>query len=124
MTTTTATTTDLRERVEDLNRMILEGRAMEAFEKYYADDVVMWEDAENPCRGKEANRKREEEFFAKVTEFRGAEVKAVALGEDVSMVEWHFDYTHADWGDMNYDQVAVQRWRDGRIVDERFYKLG
>lgn len=55
-----------------------------------------------------------------MTEFRGAEVLAVAVGDGVTMVEWHFDYTHADWGDMDYDQAAVQRWRDGEIVSERY----
>ncbi|MFQ5536840.1 MAG: nuclear transport factor 2 family protein [Gemmatimonadota bacterium] len=115
-------TTDLRARVDELNRMVLEGRGMEAFEKFYADDVVMQEGAEEPTVGKEANRRREEDFFAGITEFRGAEVKAVAVGDGVTMCEWHFDYTHKDWGDVAYDQVAVQRWRDGRIVHERFYK--
>lgn len=115
---------DLRTRVENLNRLVLEGDAMEAFEKYYADDVVMQEDDEDPVQGKEANRKREEDFFGKVTEFRGAEVKNMAVNEDegVAMVEWHFDYTHEDWGDMKYDQVARQLWNDGEIVHERFYK--
>ena len=37
-------------------------------------------------------------------------------------MEWHFDYTHSDWGPVKYDQVAVQRWEDGKIVHERFYR--
>ena len=113
---------DLRIAIEDLNQMVLQGQSMDAFEKYYADDIVMQEDNMEPIRGKAENRAREEEFFGKVTEFRGAAVKSVAVGEDITMVEWNFDYTHADWGVMNYDQVAVQRWSDGKIVSERFYK--
>lgn len=112
---------DLRALVEELNRMILEGRAMEAFEKFYAEDVVMRENDEPPTVGKEANRKREEEFFAGVTEFREARVEAVAIGDGVTMVEWWFDYTHKDFGERRYHQVAVQRWKDGKIVEERFY---
>jgi hypothetical protein len=54
-------------------------------------------------------------------EFHGAEVKAVAYGDDVIMSEWFVDYTHADWGRVTHDQVAVQRWRDGQVVHERFY---
>lgn len=113
---------DIRAAIEDLNQMVLRGEALEAFEKHYAEDIVMQEDNMEPVRGKAENRAREIEFFGKVTEFRGAEVKSVAVGTDVTMVEWHFDYTHADWGEMTYDQVAVQRWRDGKIVSERFYK--
>lgn len=113
---------DLRAAIDDLNQMVLQGQAMEAFEKYYAEDCVMQEDNMEPVRGKAANREREIDFFGKVTEFRGAEVLSVAVGDGVTMVEWHFDYTHAEWGDMDYDQVAVQRWRDGEIVSERYYK--
>ena len=112
---------NLKESVEDLNSMLLQGRAMEAFEKYYADDVVMQENEQPPTVGKNANREREKQFFANVTEFRTAEVKAVAVGDNVTMVEWFVDYTHKEWGKKTYHQVAVQRWRDGKIVHERFY---
>jgi ketosteroid isomerase-like protein len=112
---------DLRTLVDDLNSMIVEGKAMEAFEKYYAEDVVMQENELPPTIGKDANREREKDFFSKVVEFRGADVKAVAIGDGVSMVEWFFDYTHKDWGERRYHQVSVQRWKDGKIVNERFY---
>ena len=57
----------LLDRVTDLNDSILEGRALEAFEKYYHNDVVMQENNAEPTIGKEANRTREEEFFGNVT---------------------------------------------------------
>lgn len=112
---------ELDRMIDDLNSMILEGKAMEAFEKYYAEDVVMQENELPPTIGKDANREREKDFFSKVVEFRGADVKAVAIGDGVSMVEWFFDYTHKDWGERRYHQVSVQRWKDGKIVHERFY---
>ena len=111
----------LKEQIEDLNSMILKGEILEAFEKYYADDVAMQENDQPPTVGKDANREREKQFLANVAEFRGAEVKAVAVGDNVTMVEWFFDYTHKEWGKKTYHQVAVQRWKDGKIVREKFY---
>jgi ketosteroid isomerase-like protein len=111
----------LKELVEDLNSMILKGQILEALEKHYADDVIMQENEQPPTVGKEANREREKQFLANVVEFRGAEVKAVAVGDNVTMVEWFYDYTHKEWGKITHDQVAVQRWKDGRIIHERFY---
>ncbi len=112
---------NLSERVQDLNNLVLQGKAMEAFEKYYADDVVMQENNNPPTAGKDANRKREEEFFGGITEFRGAEVVDYTVGENIAFVRWLFDYTHKDWGVRKYHQVAVQEWRDGKIVKETFY---
>ena len=53
---------DLRTNVDQLNQMILEGKTLEAFEKFYADDVVM-QDNDYPARvGKDVNRQYEESF--------------------------------------------------------------
>jgi hypothetical protein len=117
----TTTTVDLKANFEDIKNLVLAGKAMEAFEKYYGEEVVMQENQQPPTIGKAANRDRELDFYSKLVEFHGAEVKAVAYGDDVIMSEWFVDYTHADWGRVTHDQVAVQRWRDGQVVHERFY---
>lgn len=38
--------TSLESKILELNTMILEGKALEAFEKFYAEDVVMQENAQ------------------------------------------------------------------------------
>lgn len=112
---------DLLEKIYDLNDMILQGKALEAFDKYYHEDIVMQENDHPPVQGKAANRQREEDFFGAITEFRGAQPLKVTVGENLTMVEWHFDYTHKDWGVRKYNQVTVQEWKDGQIISERFY---
>ena len=111
----------LLEKISTINDMILQGNALDAFEEYYHEDVVMQENDNPAIIGKNANRKREEEFFASITEFRSAQPLKVTIGEDTTMVEWHLDYTHKDWGVKNYTQVAVQEWKDGKIINEKFY---
>lgn len=111
----------LSNKIHQLNDMFVQGKVLDAFEKFYADDVVMQENEQEPTVGKEANRQREKEFVGKVTEIREAKPLKVAIGVGVTMVEWHLDYTHEDWGVRNYKQVAVQEWEDGKIVKEKFY---
>lgn len=108
-------------KIDDLNDLVLQGKALEAFEKYYHDDVIMQENENIPTIGKEANLNREKEFFASITEFRGAKPLKITVGENVSMVQWHYDYTHKDWGIRNYTQVSVQEWKDGKIIKEQFF---
>ncbi|MDX2216447.1 MAG: SnoaL-like domain-containing protein [Oculatellaceae cyanobacterium bins.114] len=115
------TTTDLKVIFEDIKQLVLQGQVMQVFEKYYDENVVMQENETSPTIGKAANRVREEAFFANVVEFRGAEVKNVAFGENVIISEWFLDYTHAEWGKRTYHQVSVQQWRDGKVIHERFY---
>ncbi|MEM8567629.1 MAG: nuclear transport factor 2 family protein [Bacteroidota bacterium] len=112
---------NLFEKIADLNDLVLQGKTMDAFEKYYADEVVMQENEEEPTIGKDANRKREEEFLKNLAEFRNAKLLKVAIGKNTTMVEWYYDFTHLEWGVRNYSQVSVQEWEDGKIVREKFY---
>ena len=112
---------DLKTSVGQLNQMILEGKILEAFDKFYADDVVM-QDNNYPAReGKALNRQYEEAFVGGLTEFRGAKVISTLISDDLAVTEWWFDYTHKDYGTRNYRQLAVQRWKNGKIVEEKFY---
>ena len=61
-----------------LNDAILSGKALEAFDELYADDVVMQENTDAGTGGKDFNRKREEEFFATVEAFHDGRVLAAA----------------------------------------------
>lgn len=115
-------TQSLQELENELNTMIQNGQALEAFEKFYADECVMQDQGFEPWKGKELNREREKDFFSKITDFRKGALIKTSVGEDVTMSIWQFDYTHAEWGVMDYEQVAVRHWVDGKIVLERFYR--
>lgn len=115
------TVNTLIEKISTVNDLILQGKALEAFEEFYHDDVVMQENDNAEFVGKEINREREKVFFESITEFRSAKPLNIAIGEKTTMVEWHFDYTHKEHGVKNYTQVAVQHWKDGKIIKEKFY---
>ncbi len=113
--------TTLLEKINDLNQMVLQGKTLEAFEKYYHPNVEMQENEEAPTVGKAANRKREEDFSSSLIALRSAQVTKVTVGENISMVEWFYDFTHKEWGERKYSQVSVQEWKDGMIIREKFY---
>jgi hypothetical protein len=106
---------------QKLNDAILSGKAMEAFEELYDEDIIMQENAEPEFRGKDLNRKREQEFFASVEAWHGGQVLASAVNGDVSFSEWTMEVTLKGVGRIKLDQVAVRRWKNGKIVHERFY---
>lgn len=107
-----------------LNQMILGGKVMEAFEQFYADDVVMQENFDPPSAGKEANRKREMDFFASVEQFHGSKLHAAAYNDGVGLSEWEYDITFKGMGRVKMNQVSVRRWKDGKVAHERFYYKG
>jgi ketosteroid isomerase-like protein len=107
-----------------LNQMILEGQALDAFEKYYGEDIVMYDAGQPPREGKATNRVFEQEFFGAIAEFHGAELHGGAVHGDRSYSEWTFDFTLKDGTRITNRQVAAREWRDGKVVSERFFKAG
>ena len=117
---------DVQKRDQDLNEMILQGEILEAFNKYYADDIVMEEDGKRR-EGKEANREYEEQFVNSLEAFHSGEVKARGVEEEnnVTFSEWENEMTLEGIGRVQQKQVAVRTWNDdGQITHEKFYKLG
>jgi ketosteroid isomerase-like protein len=104
-----------------LNEMILNGKGMDAFEEFYAHDCTMQENKEAPIVGKDANRKREHDFMKTVEAVHGGRVVSSAVTGDTSFSEWEFEMTIKGVGRVKMEQVAVRKWRDGKVVAERFY---
>lgn len=97
------------------------GKILETFDAYYADDVVMSENRKEERVGKAANRKYEIQFLDNVQEFHGAQVGRVIVDGDHAAVEWTFDLTFKGGNRVNMQQVAVQTWKNGKVVREDFY---
>lgn len=100
---------------------ILAGKILETFDAYYADDVVMSENKKDERVGKAKNREYELQFLSNIQEFHGAKVGRVLVDGDHAAVEWTFDVTFKDGNRVVMEQVALQTWKDGKIVREDFY---
>ncbi len=103
-----------------LNALIVQGKSGEAFEKYYAEDVVAQENDEPGRYGRAVWMKARLEMEQNLKSFN-AKVFANAANGDVSFSEWEYNVEIAGMGAMRIVQVAVRRWKDGRVVRERFY---
>lgn len=112
------------QNVKDLHlNYVAAGKMLEGFEKYYAADVVMQELGEEPRVGKIANRIHEINFLQSIKEVHGAGILSIAEDEQngKTMVEGWMDVTFANDFRINMQQVAVQTWENGLIINEIFY---
>ena len=105
----------------EVNELIAQGKAMEAFERFYADDVSMQENSEPPMVGKDANRARELEFFGSIEKVNAFSLLSQAAEGDIGFSEWHMDVVLKNGYAMKTTQAARRTWKDGKIVAERFF---
>lgn len=109
---------------KDLYDRMGQGQIMEAFEEYYADNVQVTEVPTGETRnGKEAQRAAIQQWFGMVKEHHGGGYNSITANEDTNttMVESWTDITTADGNRWKMQEVAVQTWENGKIVDEKFY---
>lgn len=71
----------------ELNAMILSGQFAEAFEKFYAENVIVQENDLPPRVGKEANRQHEKRFYDSVKDFHGVTIGNVAVKDSITFSE-------------------------------------
>lgn len=112
------------ENAQKMQAMIGEGKVMEAFEQYYDDQVQVYEMPTGEHRnGKEAQRNAIQEWFGMVKEAHGGGVDSITANEEtgVACVEGWTDFTAQDGNRVKMQEVAVQQWKDGKIVQEKFY---
>ncbi len=115
------TSHDITSLHTELNQMIGQGQILDAFDRFYAADIVMQENTQQPFEGKDACRQHEIEFLESIETFHGAQMGASGVGDGVSFSEWVFDVTFKGADRTQLTQVSVRRWRDGQVVHERFY---
>lgn len=104
----------------DLNALIIDGKSKEAFEKFYAEDVVSQENDEPERHGRDAWARGRQEFEKNIRKF-SARVLAHAANGDTSFSEWEYNVELEGMGAVRVSQVSVRRWKDGRVIRERFY---
>jgi ketosteroid isomerase-like protein len=118
---TVIATPSVAEQEKALNLIVLEGRILDAFDQFYAEDVVMQENNAAATAGKPANREREIQFLDSIEQFHGAQLLGSAAHGDRSYSEWLLDITFKGGVRVKLEQVAARRWRNGQITHERFY---
>jgi ketosteroid isomerase-like protein len=120
ITANPSTKQDVAAHLADLLALLAQGKAHEAFTRYYADDVVMRENEHPPTVGFQANLTREQAMWATVARFDEFTVLAKGSSPEHSFYESISRYVDTVGKPHRIRQVAIAHWRDGRIIDERF----
>ncbi len=117
----------LKNNVQKLNSLIMEGKLAEAFEKYYDETVIIQVNGNPPITGREQNRKREMIFLQEIEKLNRAEIKSVTFGgtnDNVSMTEWVIHIENKKGEKKMIYRVNVQHWKDDKVINEKLYFCG
>jgi ketosteroid isomerase-like protein len=110
-----------RERVSALIAMVERGNFVEAIEAFYTEDATMQENTAAPRGGRDKLVEGERRTLAAHKEVRTLPGSSFVLDGDRAVIHWVFEFTRMDGTSFRMNELAHQRWRGDRIVEERFY---
>jgi ketosteroid isomerase-like protein len=109
----------IKPQVLDLISLVENGKMLEAMTKYYDENVAMQENVSPPTIGLAENYARETAFYGSLRALKFTLVSVVVEG-DRAVINWVFDYTTPDGTQYRMDEIAIQTWRNGKVVHERY----
>lgn len=110
-----------RALVQQFITLVEQCKFVEAIEQYYADDASMQENNNPPRRGKKALLDFERGFLASLKSARCLPVETFAVDGDRVVIRWQFEFAWPDGKAVRLEELALQRWRGDKVVEERFF---
>ena len=114
--------TELKEKVNALNQLIISGDTIKAIETFYSSDIEMQENEDIPRKGKSVCIDTERDNLQKVKSLV-SNLLNQAIDEEKNIVfsEWEMLITYKDNSKLMLTEVSVQHWLDGQVSREKFY---
>ena len=114
--------TELKEKVNALNQLIISGDTIRAIETFYSSDIEMQENEDIPRKGKSVCLDTERDNLQKVKSLESTLLNQ-AIDEEKNIVfsEWKILVTYKDNSKLMLTEVSVQHWVDGQVSREKFY---
>ncbi|HEY9176883.1 MAG TPA: nuclear transport factor 2 family protein [Flavipsychrobacter sp.] len=112
---------DNARRVQEL---MVQGQGLKALEEMYHKDIQVYEMATGEHRtGREEQKRAMQDWYNNLHEVHDSGYGAVTSDEEnsVTCAELWMDVTFKDGKRQRLEEVAVQKWKDGKIIEEKFY---
>lgn len=116
----------LRRDVQAFIELVVSGQREQALRRFYAPDVIVFENRELARAGRDKCVEWESKALAEAGGRIDQRAHSFAVDEatQVVFIEWLVRFTGAEGRPFRLEQVAVQKWERGQIAQERFYFEG
>ena len=114
---------DFESAVRDQMALLMQGEPLEAFDTYFDDDGVMYDNDELFGTGKVECRAKQAVFIEKAQDIIGNVTHcSVDLEQNVCVFRNQNTFVTDEGEAGQTDGIHWQRWHNGKIVEERYYQ--
>jgi predicted flap endonuclease-1-like 5' DNA nuclease len=111
----------LKENVENMDRLVLTGKFVEAVEQFFHPDAIVHSAHADRKSGKATKIESLKTFFNGIRQINHIKLHSYAVGDDVTMSEFTFDFTSVYGSPVTWHEVIRRRWKDGLVYDEKYF---
>jgi SnoaL-like domain len=111
---------NLQDTVKAFNSLVQQQKWEEALNSFYDENVISADNEGEPVKGLAALKNGLKNFEANTSGI-SLTLKNSIVSDNMSVTEWHYIFTHKEWGKFDYDQLSLQRWKNGKIIHERHH---
>jgi len=97
------------------------GQAIDALDRFYAENASMRENQSPPRIGKPALLAYETAAQASVSGMTAQCMRPILIEGDTVVLRWIFDYVDSQGRAVHFEELAYQRWAGDRILEEQFF---
>jgi predicted flap endonuclease-1-like 5' DNA nuclease len=111
----------LKEKVENMDRLVLTGKFVEAVEQFFHPEAIAHSAHADRKSGKAAKIESLKTFFNGIRQINHIKLHSYAVGDEVTMSEFTFDFTSIYGSPVLWHEVIRRRWKDGLVYDEKYF---
>jgi predicted flap endonuclease-1-like 5' DNA nuclease len=111
----------LKENVENMDHLVLTGKFVEAVEQFFHPEAIVHSAHADRKSGKETKIESLKTFFSGIRQINHIKLHSYAVGDEVTMSEFTFDFTSIYGSPVIWHEVIRRRWKDGLVYDEKYF---
>lgn len=111
---------NMKVALSGLDKLVKEGKILEAFDTYFTDGVVTYDEAGNKTTSKAEKRALLEGFFNEFTRAEEISLFDSFIDGDTSYSSFRFIFSKNSGEKFQWDEVIIRKWKDNLVVSE-FY---
>lgn len=111
-------------KARKLQAMVGRGESVAALDEFYHPKVKVWEMPTGELRhGREAQREAIQTWEDSIEQVHDSGHNSITADEEnaITTAETWIDLTNKQGQRVKMQEVAVQKWQDDRIIEEKFY---
>ncbi len=103
-----------------LDKLVKEGKILEAFDTYFSEDVVTYDEGGNKTASKAEKRTLLEGFLKEFTHKEEITLADSFIDGDTSYSNFRFVFSKNSGEKFQWDEVIIRKWKDSLVISE-FY---